>query len=320
MHSYLSLIRELFNYGRGHDDRTGVGTLSRFESTFIHNMEVGFPLLTTKKVVLRWVFEELKWFLSGATYEPLLRAKGVDIWKEWATAEKCAQFNRQEGDLGPVYGHLWRSFDEPYRPYKGTPEAVYKMHEAAQKEVINASLDERLERVPSDQLARLIYDCNPASETYKRAGRRLIVSGWNPLKAQQVELPPCHTLWQVKLHDDFKTPGISLHLFARSIDSFLGLPYNIASYGLLLTMLGYVLNRKPDLLKISFTDLHLYSNHHAVAKEQLSRTPRDLPTVRVIPRDYHTGDPLQKLMSIQWEDIELTGYKPWPKLVADVAV
>ena len=274
MQSYLNLLRTVLEAGENHDDRTGVGTLSTFGMQWNHCMENGFPLLTTKKLPLRWVFEELKWFLSGSTNEGDLRSKGVDIWKEWATKEQCAKFGREEGDLGPVYGYLWRSFED------------------------------------IDQIKTLLedIDSNPNS-------RRLIVTGWHPAKSREVALPPCHTLWQVKVHED---KSLSLKLYMRSCDIFLGLPFNIASYALLLEMLCWVFCRKSRNLIVTFGDLHLYKNHINAAKNQLAREPRDLPKVT----GYFNDGPnhLETLLSVAWTDITLTNYKPHPSIKAEIAI
>lgn len=284
MDSYLQLLEDVMQNGRGHDDRTGVGTRSVFMRQWRHDMRTGFPLLTTKRVTARWVFEELRWFLSGSTNNADLLAEKIDIWTEWATAEQCAKFGRQEGDLGPVYGHLWRNFDGDY--------------------------EEKTQGF--DQIAQLLHDIQTSPNS-----RRLIVSGWNPAKAKKVALPPCHTAWQVKCYED--TKEISLHLFARSIDIFLGLPYNIASYAFLLNMLGFATGYTPLELGISFSDLHLYNNHVDQAKEQLSREPYLLPTIS-IAEAARLATPLETLLNIKWEHIALNGYKHHPKIEAPVAV
>lgn len=251
-------------------------------------MRTGFPLLTTKKVPLRWVFEELKWFLSGSTKESDLSKKGVDIWKEWATAEECARFGRPAGELGPIYGHLWRNFGG-----------------------WDVNMDCDVPGAGIDQIAVLMDDLvkNPNS-------RRLIVNGWNPETCKLVALPPCHTMWQMKVHQD---GGLSLELTARSIDIFLGLPFNIASYGLLLEMIAKVTRRHARDLIINFGDLHLYNNHGRQAVEQFGRTPYDLPTIE-FPGIGYFDAPLETLLSIQWEDIQLSNYKHHPKIEAPVAV
>ena len=290
MHSYQQLLKDVLENGEQHDDRTGVGTRSVFGRQWRHDMREGFPLLTTKKVPLRWVFEELRWFLSGSTSVRDLQAAGVDIWDEWATVEQCGKFGRPPGELGPIYGALWRNFGDDYRLNK----------------------DPHFQR-GTDQIAQLLTDIEQSPNS-----RRLIVSGWHPVSARQVALPPCHTLWQMKIHHN---GGISLHLYARSIDIFLGLPFNIASYALLLTMIGTVTAHQPRELIISFGDLHLYNNHADQATVQLSRSPYPLPSLKIeeafIPE---TATSLDRLLNITWENVLLESYQHHPKIEAEVAV
>ena len=168
MRQYHELLRHILDHGTRHDDRTGTGTISVFGYQTRFDLRAGFPIVTTKRVPFRWVAEELFWFLSGDTSEKNLRARGVDIWREWADEEHTSRFGRKEGDLGPVYGYLWRSFGGKYP-----------------------------ERNGFDQIAALIaeIETNPNS-------RRLIVSGWNPATAAEVDLPPCHTLFQFKIENE----------------------------------------------------------------------------------------------------------------------
>ncbi|MEJ7849718.1 MAG: thymidylate synthase [Pyrinomonadaceae bacterium] len=184
MKQYHDILRHILDRGVRHEDRTGVGTISAFGYQTRFNLREGFPIVTTKRVPFRWVAEELFWFLSGDTNEKGLRERGVDIWAEWATGEQTARFGRDEGDLGPVYGYLWRSFGGDYPQMNGV-----------------------------DQIARLIreIETNPNS-------RRLIVTGWNPETCDEVALPPCHTLFQFKVEN-----GKTLHcqLYQRSADAFL---------------------------------------------------------------------------------------------------
>jgi len=184
MRQYQDLLKTILERGSEHGDRTGVGTISYFGYQTRFDLREGFPLVTTKRVPFRWIFEELRWFLSGDTNEANLRAAGVDIWKEWADLEHTARFGREEGDLGPVYGYLWRSFGGHYPRRDGV-----------------------------DQIARLVREIrhNPNS-------RRLVVTGWDPRVADDVDLPPCHTLWQMKVER-----GRVLHcqLYQRSADAFL---------------------------------------------------------------------------------------------------
>lgn len=203
MESYHQLARTVLERGNTRGDRTGTGTISTFALQWRHDMADGFPLLTTKKLPPRWIFEELRWFLSGSTNEKDLAATGVDIWKEWATQEQCAKFGREEGDLGHVYGGLWRNFDA----IDPNSEA-HAGHEPP---------------VGNDQIAYIVdqLENNPLS-------RRLIVSGWHPIHANLVALPPCHTLWQCYVEPPDNTngtikwrPRLSLQLYARSNQSAL---------------------------------------------------------------------------------------------------
>lgn len=283
MKAYLELLKHVLENGESHDDRTGVGTLSVFGYQFRHNMSQGFPLLSTKKLPFRWIAEELFWFLRGSTNELELEKVGVDIWKEWATPEQCLKFDRVPGDLGPVYGWLWRQFGATY---------------------YNSRISRDMLSKGTDQIPN---------------SRRHIVTGWHPAQCDAVALPPCHTLWQIKIHSDYT---MSLHLYARSIDSFLGLPFNIASYALLLSLIATVTGYKPRNLIISFGDLHIYKNHIEQAKMQLDREPRDMPLLRIlpIPVGSENASTLDVLLSIKYEFLELIGYDPHPKISAEVAI
>lgn len=519
MQAYLNLLRKVLMDGESHDDRTGVGTLSLWGESFRHRMRSGFPLITTKKVPLRLVFEELMWFLRGSTNEKELSEKNVTIWQEWATAEQCAKFGREEGDLGPVYGKQLRAFGEysrslipverrepsgmdyepPFRiqqcttwevigeckekgrpfvtvrfgsgfertirkcqvtaghirdPYSVTASGVgysggfqaksqidkqlkktwshmldrcykksckeYKFYGAvgvsvcpkwhnlsefikdaktlpgwvmkeknpseyqldkdhfrasvyspntciwipksmnsayanrrpfiakgpggreqygisvadfAEKHGLNSHGISRVIRgdrdhhkgwsfrecedrglgfsTPVDQVQSLLSDIksNPNS-------RRLVVSMWNPVDAKQVALPPCHTLWQVKVHQSKRS--MSLCLYARSIDIFLGLPFNIASYGLLLEMLCWATGYRPEHLVIHFGDLHLYKNHIPQAHVQLARQPH--PLCHVYINKQPGNDPLESILGLKWTDIDVADYVHHPKIEAEVAV
>lgn len=268
MQSYQDLLMDVYNNGQICGDRTGTGTFSVSGRLWRHNIRDGFPLLTTKKVTFRWVAEELFWFLSGSTNEHDLQAKGVNIWQEWATPEKCAKFDRLPGDLGPVYGELWRNF-----------EGV-------------------------DQISELVTNMkkNPDS-------RRLVVSGWHAKLKNEVELPPCHTIWQIKCWPNNRT---DLIMWARSIDIFLGLPYNIASYGLLLHLLCHCTRRKPGELIITFGDLHLYKNHVNQARIQLERKPYELPVLEI--------DGPKSIFDLRYEHLKLRNYECHPPISAPVAI
>lgn len=281
MRQYHELLRHILDTGIRHEDRTGVGTISAFGYQTRFNLREGFPIVTTKRVPFRWIAEELFWFLSGDTNEKCLRERGVDIWTEWATAEQTAKFNRNEGDLGPVYGYLWRSFGGDYPKMNGV-----------------------------DQIARLIKEIgsNPNS-------RRLIVTGWNPETCDEVALPPCHTLFQFKVEN-----GKTLHcqLYQRSADAFLGVPFNISSYALLTHLVAHVCGLEVGEFIHTFGDLHIYSNHFEQVEELLSREPMELPRLEFVNAEKLKG--LDGLLSFKYENLNLDGYKSWGKIAAPVAV
>lgn len=278
--AYLDLLKAVLEQGKPRADRTGTGTRALFGGQLRFDLRSSFPLLTTKKVHLKSIIHELLWFVRGETTVQPLKAVGVSIWDEWATAEQTARFGRNEGDLGPVYGHQWRNFGASKRS------------------------DGTYERDGFDQLARLLRDLreNPMS-------RRLLVTGWNPREADQVALPPCHTLFQFHVQDG----ELSCHLYQRSGDVFLGVPFNIASYALLTMMVAQASGLKPGDFVHSFGDVHLYNNHVEQAREQLSREPRAFPRMTVNPQR-------KNLFEFQYEDFTLEGYDPHPAIKAPVAV
>ena len=278
--AYLDLLKTVLTQGKERKDRTGVGTRGLFGAQLRFDLRERFPLLTTKKVHLKSIVHELLWFVRGETQVQPLKDVGVTIWDEWATAEQTARFGRKAGDLGPVYGHQWRNFG-------ATPKA-----------------DGSWESDGVDQLANVVRDIRE-----KPFSRRLIVSGWNPKEAEQVALPPCHTLFQFHVQDD----EVSCHLYQRSADIFLGVPFNIASYALLTMMVAQVTGKKPGDFVHSFGDVHLYSNHVEQAQEQLSRSPRALPVMRINPA-------VKDLFAFRFEDFTLEGYEPHPAIKAPVAV
>ena len=275
------MLRHILDKGSRHEDRTGVGTISAFGYQTRFDLREGFPIVTTKKVPFRWVAEELFWFLSGSTSEKDLNARGVDIWAEWATAEQTAGFGREAGDLGPVYGYLWRSFGGDYPQTNGI-----------------------------DQIARLIKEIekNPNS-------RRLIVTGWNPETCDEVALPPCHTLFQFKVEN-----GKTLHcqLYQRSADAFLGVPFNISSYALLTHLVAHVCGLEVGDFVHTFGDLHIYSNHLEQVEELLSRKPLPLPKLEFVDSEEWIG--LEGLLNFKYENLRLEGYQSYGKIAAPVAV
>src|SRR6187549_817706 len=276
MKQYHDLLRSILDNGTEHHDRTGVGTISHFGFQTRFDLRLGFPIVTTKRVPFRWVAEELFWFLSGDTSEANLRARGVDIWAEWADEEHTEKFGRPAGDLGPVYGYLWRSFGGNYPEQNGV-----------------------------DQIANLVNQIrtNPDS-------RRLIVTGWDPRQADNVDLPPCHTLFHFKVAER-KT--LHCQLYQRSADAFLGVPFNISSYALLTHLVAHVTGLEPGDFVHTLGDAHLYRNHFEQARLQLTRTPRPLPKLRLNPEQ-------RDLFSFRYEDIKLEGYDPYPHIPAEVAV
>lgn len=280
MKQYLDLMRHIRDNGTFKGDRTGTGTYSVFAHQMRFNLADGFPLLTTKKVHLKSIIHELLWFLSGDTNVKYLQDHGVSIWNEWATAEQCARFGRAEGELGAVYGHQWRNFG------------------ATQHADGSFSAD------GFDQIATLIHDIkhNPNS-------RRLIVSGWNPQEANQVALPPCHTLFQFYVANG----KLSCQLYQRSADVFLGVPFNIASYALLTMMIAQVCDLGLGDFVWTGGDCHLYSNHLEQTDLQLSREPLPLATMRLNPD-------VKDIFSFKFEDFTLENYQSHAAIKAPVAV
>jgi thymidylate synthase len=282
MKQYHDLLRSILENGREHRDRTGVGTISHFGFQTRFDLRAGFPIVTTKKIPFRWIAEELFWFLSGDTDEANLRAKGVDIWAEWADQEHTRRFGREAGDLGPVYGYLWRSFGGDYPKRNGV-----------------------------DQIAGLVDEIgrNPNS-------RRLIVTGWDPRQADKVDLPPCHTLFQFKVEN-----GRVLHcqLYQRSADAFLGVPFNISSYALLMHMVAHACGLEVGEFVYTLGDYHIYKNHVEQVEELLSRRPYPLPRLEIVDEGNMLRG-LQGLLNMRYEDLKLAGYQSHGKIAAAVAV
>jgi len=281
MKQYHDLLKSILINGSEHQDRTGVGTISHFGYQTRFDLKDGFPIVTTKKVPFRWVAEELFWFLSGDTNEANLRAKGVDIWAEWADAEHTERFGRSPGDLGPVYGYLWRSFGGDYPKQDGV-----------------------------DQIANLIHNiqANPNS-------RRLIVTGWDPRVADQVDLPPCHTLFQFRVQDK----NLHCQLYQRSADAFLGVPFNISSYALLMHLVAHVCELNVGEFIYTLGDYHIYRNHLEQVDELLSREPLPLPRLEINDRNAPLRG-LNGLLAINYENLKLVNYQSYGKIAAPVAV
>ena len=280
MRQYLDLLDRILSDGARREDRTGTGTLSVFGHQMRFDLAQGFPALTTKKVHLRSITYELLWFLSGNTHVQWLQDRKVSIWNEWATAEQTERFGRGAGDLGPVYGHQWRNFGATPRP------------------------DGTFERDGVDQLSQLVatIKTNPQS-------RRLLVTGWNPREADQVALPPCHTLFQFYVQDG----KLSCQLYQRSADVFLGVPFNIASYAMLTHMVAQVCGLGVGDFVHSFGDAHLYLDHLDQARLQLTREPRPLPRLELDPA-------VDDLFGFEYEHLSVVGYDPHPHIKARVSV
>tara|TARA_B100001564_G_scaffold147755_1_gene124139 strand:- start:570 stop:1394 length:825 start_codon:yes stop_codon:yes gene_type:complete len=274
MQQYIDLIRHIQFNGVEKTDRTGTGTKSIFGYQMRFNLEEGFPLITTKKIHIKSVIHELLWFLKGDTNIQYLKENGVRIWNEWAN---------EKGDLGPVYGHQWRNWNS---------EGI-------------------------DQIKEMIRTIkfNPDS-------RRIIVNAWNPcvlpdtsisfsenIANNKAALPPCHTFFQCYLADG----KLSLQLYQRSADVFLGVPFNIASYALLNMMLAQVTGNNPGEFIHTFGDAHIYSNHKEQINTQLSRIPRKLPTVILNPD-------IKNIFDFTYDDIEIIDYDPYPLIKGAVSI
>lgn len=264
MKQYLNLLQRILDEGAVKTDRTGTGTKSIFGHQMRFDLADGFPLLTTKKLHLRSIIHELLWFLKGDTNIQYLHDNKVTIWDEWAD---------ENGELGPIYGHQWRSWPD----YDGGT---------------------------IDQIANVVDLIKHHPDS-----RRMIVSAWNVAEVNQMALPPCHTLFQFYVAEG----RLSLQLYQRSADTFLGVPFNIASYALLLQMMAQVTGLQAGEFIHTTGDTHLYLNHLEQAHLQLTREPRQLPRMVLNPD-------VKDLLDFHYEDFQLEGYDPWPHIKADVAV
>ena len=293
MQQYHDLMRHVLANGTKKEDRTGTGTISVFGHQMRFNLAEGFPLITTKKVHLKSVIIELLWFLQGSTNIEYLAKNGVRIWDDWpyAAYKKSPDFGREDirqfasrvaeepdfaakwGELGPVYGYQWRSWP--------TPDGRHV-----------------------DQISQIIHQIknNPDS-------RRIIVSAWNPGQIDQMALPPCHAFFQFYVADG----KLSCQLYQRSADIFLGVPFNIASYALLVMMVAQVTGLELGDFVHTFGDAHIYLNHLDQVNEQLGRDFRPLPQMKLNPE-------VKNILDFTYEDFELVGYDPHPHIKGEVAV
>ncbi len=264
MQQYLDLCRRVLDEGTKKTDRTGTGTISVFGHQMRFNLEEGFPCLTTNKLHLKSIIHELLWFLQGNTNVKYLQDNGVRIWNEWAD---------ENGELGPVYGHQWRSWPD----YNGGT---------------------------IDQISQLVEQIRNTPDS-----RRLLVSAWNVAEVNKMALPPCHTLFQFYVADG----RLSLQLYQRSADIFLGVPFNIASYALLLQMMAQVTGLKAGDFVHTFGDAHIYLNHLEQVELQLTREPRKLPKMIINPD-------VKDIFSFKYEDFTLVDYDPHPHIAGKVSV
>lgn len=310
MHQYLRLLNAIKERGDNHSDRTGVGTVSIFGYQMRFDLSDGLPILTTKKLSFKWIAEELLWFISGSTDVSDLQERGgkrqITIWDEWADEATCAKFGFPEGQLGPVYGHQWRNAQATKRPpvFNGPHDVSQpeKYYENTAHRFINYGYNNDGE----DQLMNAVdlLKNNPRS-------RRIIVSGWDPKECTDVALPPCHTLYHLKWHEE--TNKLDCQLYQRSADCFIGVPYNIASYALLTCMLAHSCGMIPGEFIHTFGDVHIYNTHPDKVNEQLSRTPKKLPTLEF------TCDP-KNICDYTYDDFKLNNYEAYPTIKAEVAV
>ncbi|PUU87900.1 MULTISPECIES: thymidylate synthase [Halanaerobium] len=263
MKQYLEMCQQILDSGVDREDRTGTGTRSIFGHQLRFDLQKGFPLMTTKKVYWKGVAHELLWFLKGDTNIKYLNDNDVHIWDEWAD---------ENGDLGNVYGHQWRSWEGR----EGTIDQISEVIEQIKE--------------------------NPYS-------RRLIVNAWNVGDLDKMALPPCHLLFQFYVADG----KLSCQLYQRSCDTFLGVPFNIASYSLLIHMIAHVVGLEVGEFVWTGGDVHIYHNHFDQIKEQLSREPRPLPQLKI-------NKETDNIFDIKFEDIELIGYDPHPTIKGEVSV
>ena len=264
MKQYLNLLNKIMTEGAVKTDRTGTGTKSIFGHQMRFDLSEGFPLLTTKKLHLKSIIHELLWFLSGSTKIKYLQDNGVRIWNEWAD---------ENGELGPVYGHQWRSWP--------TADGGH-----------------------IDQIAQIVDQIKHTPDS-----RRIMCCAWNVADVPQMALPPCHCLFQFYVADG----KLSLQLYQRSADTFLGVPFNIASYALLLMMMAQVCGLQAGEFIHTTGDTHLYLDHLEQAELQMTRTPRALPRMQINPD-------VKDIFSFKYEDFQLTDYDPWPHIKATVSV
>lgn len=273
MKQYLDLLKYVLENGEKKGDPQGIGNIAVCGYQMRFKIDQSFPLLTTKKVHLKSIIYELLWFLRGDTNVKYLQDHGVTIWNEWATSEVCAKYNLPPGELGPIYGEKWRR---------------WKKRDGGVIDQISDAIEE--------------IKTNPDS-------RRLVVTSWDPEDVDKVFVAPCHCFFKF-----FVAEGkLSLHLFQRSCDVFLGVPFNIASYSLLLMMTAQATGLKAYEFIHTLSDAHIYLNHIDQAKLQLTRTPRSLPKMILNPK-------IKNIFDFVYEDFTLEGYDPHPSIKGEIAI
>ena len=298
MKQYLNLLQKIMDEGVDKGDRTGVGTRSIFGAQLRFDLSKGFPLLTTKKVFLKGIIHELMWFVRGDTNIRYLVENGVNIWNEWPfqsyleknnldkkypkyTEEWKEEMNKyitqvkEDEEFAKKWGDLGPVYGKQWRDFGGVDQLM--------------DIIERIKKNPND--------------------RRMIVSAWNPPEIPKMALPPCHCFYQFYVADG----KLSLQMYQRSCDTFLGVPFNIASYSLLLIMIAQVVGLEPGEFVHTMGDTHLYSNHFEQVKKQLSRDPRELPKMKI-------NKEVKDIEEFKYEDFELVGYDPYPGIKAPIAV
>jgi len=288
MKQYLDMLEKILKEGTKKEDRTGTGTISYFGYQMRFDLSKGFPLLTTKKVFLKGIIHELLWFISGSTNIKYLVDNNVKIWNDWPyaaykkskyyqneTMEEFINKIKNDDDFAKKFGNLGPVYGKQWRNFGGV-----------------------------DQLSWLINEIktNPTS-------RRLIISAWNAPEIKDMALPPCHCFMQFYVNDG----KLSCQLYQRSADMFLGVPFNIASYSLFTMMIAQVCGLKPGVFVHTFGDAHIYLNHLDQVNLQLTRTPKDLPTMKINPN-------VKSIFDFKYEDFKLEGYDPYPAIKGEVAV
>ena len=290
MRNYLDIVKKILDTGESKDDRTGTGTIAIAGAMFEHDMSTGFPMLTTKKVPFKAVATELEFFIKGITDKQWLKDRNCHIWDEWCSPKKVPYAHdaetkskmAAERDLGPIYGFQWRHFNANYHGY----DANYANDGVDQLKIVINSLKTN----PSD--------------------RRMIVMAWNPTKLNEMALPPCHYGFQVTVING----RLNLMWSQRSVDTMLGLPFNITSYALMLHLLAKETGLKEGKLIGFLGDVHIYSNHLTGAREQLTRDPDKYKLPQIVTENFTS------IFDWKAEDSKIIGYESYPKIEFQIAV